>query len=51
MSRFARVFEDPEYEDYVEDADGDWAQVDLDNTKYPAAKVQEDLSPYATVNS
>jgi len=51
MSRFARVFEDPEYEDYVEDADGDWAYVEHSKTENPAAKVAEDLSPYATVNS
>jgi hypothetical protein len=51
MSRFAREFEDPEYEDYVEDADGDWAYVEPSNKQYPAATVAEDLSPYATVNS
>lgn len=51
MSKFARVFEDPEYEDYVEDADGDWAYVNPSETKNLAATVQEDLSPYATVNS
>jgi hypothetical protein len=51
MSRFARVFEDPDYEDYAEDADGDWAYVEPSNTKNPAATVAEDLSPYATVNS
>lgn len=51
MSRFARVFEDPEYEDYVEDADGDWAHVEPSKDQYPAATESEDLSPYATVNS
>lgn len=51
MSRFARVFEDPDYEDYAEDETGDWACVEPSDNQYPAATVQEDYSPYVTVNS
>lgn len=51
MSRFATVFEDPEYEDYAEDDVGDWAYIDVSKNQYPAATVQEDYSPYVTVNS
>ena len=46
MSRFAVISEDPEYEDYLEDSEGDWVDVEIQ----PVAKIQQDeeevYSPY-----
>ena len=46
MSRFAVIYEDPEYEDYLEDSEGDWVEVEVQ----PVAEIQQDeeeiYSPY-----
>ena len=64
MSRFARVYEDPDYEDWadsLESDEGDWVEdggTDIMtwlNLKIDGATVvkkpQEDYSPFATINS
>ena len=47
MSRFARIVEDPEYEEPVA---SDWAEV-LDGFVTVAEKPHEEYSPFETVNS
>jgi predicted alpha/beta hydrolase family esterase len=47
MSRFARIVEDPEYEEPVV---SDWAEV-LDGFVTVAEKPHEEYSPFETVNS
>jgi hypothetical protein len=58
MSRFAVVYEDPDYE--YQDDEGDWTDVDtaplsaiVDSwiRQTVAEKPQEELSPFATMNS
>ena len=47
MSRFARIVEDPEYEEPVV---SDWAEV-LDGFVTVAEKEKDEFSPFETVNS
>jgi hypothetical protein len=46
MSRFAVIYEDPEYEDYLESDEGDWVEVEIQ----PVVKIQQEdeeiYSPY-----
>jgi len=55
MSRFARLYEDPDYDDDMswEDDEADWEdyQADLHYTAVSLTPVKEELSPYSTINS
>lgn len=52
MSRFAVVYEDPEYEIELSDDEGDWEDVPELPSLYVAKKQQqEEFGPYETINS
>lgn len=53
MSRFARIVEDPEYDedfDELEDSEG-WFEIDAEVSRKVFDKIVEELSPFETVNS
>jgi predicted DNA binding CopG/RHH family protein len=50
MSRFAVVYEDPEYE-LEADEDMDWQDVDNSAGEAVFKRIAEELSPFETVNS
>ena len=50
MSRFAKVYEDPEYE-MDTDEDMDWQDIDNSAGEAVFARIVEELSPFETVNS
>ncbi len=50
MSRFAVVYEDPEYE-MDTDEDMDWQDVDNSAGEAVFKRIAEELSPFETVNS
>ena len=50
MSRFAVVYEDPEYE-LEADEDMDWQDIDNSAGEAVFARIVEDLSPFETMNS
>ena len=46
MSRFAVIYEDPEYEGYLEDDEGDWVEVEIQPVATIQQHEEEIYSPY-----
>ena len=52
MSRFARIVEDPDYEDNFDELEAfETFEVDEEVSRKVFAKIVEELSPFSTVNS